>query len=428
MSPLTDEQLTFWRERAAERQNDNAELAYNHERDKRRQAVRAEMLPFLADFLGGRIDLKAFKDTFDKKTRKEWDVFGLKGMSGAMFLNTLVKYMPNPAAVADQLRRVLPAPDEVAEGRARLQAFYDFLIESVRRGDVSRSHVQPVRAMFFVSGWWHVQQPEEWPAYYISGRRALEGAGLLSDSGDPVADYFTIRDVFLALMQGLGAPAWDVEHLLVWHNEHPEPGPTLLDPTPAVVAVVEPDVDATETPDPEPPTPAESSAHTRVQWQLATLGAALKCEVWIAGNDHSRAHNGQKLASLSVPALPNLGMDDDTRGIISLIDVIWLRGKKVVAAFEIESTTSIFSGILRMSDLLAVSPNISFPLYLVVPAERAAAVRKQLCRETFRALDLPERCLCFTFEALGDNFKPMSQWATGPEAIRKLAQRVECGG
>ena len=99
----------------------------------------------------------------------------------------------------------------------------------------------------------------------------------------------------------------------------------------------------------------------------------------------------------------------------------------MVAAFEIESTTSIFSGILRLSDLLAVSPNISFPLYLVVPAERVPAVRKQLCRQTFRALELPERCFYFTFEALAANFAAMSDWATGPEAVDKLAGRVECG-
>ena len=425
MTQLTGEQIAFWREREAARQQDTADLAYNQQRDERRRAVRVEMLPFLADFLDGRIGLQAFKDTFDKKTRKEWDVFGLKAMSGAMFLNTLVKHLPDQPAVAEQLRLVLPAPASVEEGHARLGAFYAYLMGLIQQGAVTRTLVQPVRATFFVPAWWHLQAPEQWPIFYGTARRSLAGEGLLTDSGDPVADYFTFREVYLELLAALKLPVWEVEHLLAWHDEHPGSGPTPPDPEPAVVGVVEPD--ATET-SAVPPTPAETSAHTRVQWQLATLGAALNCQVWIAGNDHSRAHNGQKLGSLSVPALPNLGMDDDTRQIIGLIDVIWLKGKKVAAAFEIESTTSIFSGILRLSDLLAVSPNISFPLYLVVPAERAAAVRKQLCRETFKALELPDRCRYFTFEALAADFEPMSQWATGPEAVRKLAHRVECGG
>ena len=42
-----------------------------------------------------------------------------------------------------------------------------------------------------------------------------------------------------------------------------------------------------------------------------------------------------------------------TNQTIELIDVLWLDGNAIVAAFEIESTTSIYSGLLRMSDLLA---------------------------------------------------------------------------
>ena len=41
----------------------------------------------------------------------------------------------------------------------------------------------------------------------------------------------------------------------------------------------------------------------------------------------------------------------------------WLKGNAVVAAFEIESTTSIYSGLLRMSDLIAMQPNLNIPLY-----------------------------------------------------------------
>ena len=424
MSPMTGEQLDSWRAREAERRQDAADVTYNQQRDERRRAVREEMLPFLADFLDGRISLQAFKDTFDKKTRKEWDVFGLKAMSGAMFLNTLVKHLPDQPAVAEQLRLVLPAPASVAEGRARLGAFYAYLTGLIRQGAVTRTMVQPARATFFVPAWWHLQAPEQWPIFYGTARRSLAGEGLLTDSGDPVADYFTFREVYLELLAGLKLPVWEVEHLLAWYDEHPGPGPTPPDPPPVVVVVVEPDAPETGS---SPPTPAESSAHTRVQWQLARLGQAFGCQVWIASNDHSRAHNGERLGGLSVAALPNLGMDDDTRGIVSLIDVIWLRGKKVAAAFEIESTTSIFSGILRLSDLLAVAPNVSFPLYLVVPAERAAAVRKQLCRETFRARELPDRCRYFTFEDLQAGFEGMMQLASGPESVRKLSHRVECG-
>jgi hypothetical protein len=46
-----------------------------------------------------------------------------------------------------------------------------------------------------------------------------------------------------------------------------------------------------------------------------------------------------------------LQFDEATTRTIQLIDVLWLNGSSIQAAFEIESTTSIFSGLLRMSDL-----------------------------------------------------------------------------
>lgn len=69
--------------------------------------------------------------------------------------------------------------------------------------------------------------------------------------------------------------------------------------------------------------------------------------------------------------------------LISLIDVLWIKKNKVAAAFEVEHTTSIYSGLLRMSDLVALSPNLTFPLYIVTPQERIEKVRAELSRPTF---------------------------------------------
>ena len=67
--------------------------------------------------------------------------------------------------------------------------------------------------------------------------------------------------------------------------------------------------------------------------------------------------------------------------------MLWLDGNSIEAAFEIESTTSIYSGILRMSDLLAQQPNISVPLFLVAPDERSDEVVRQVNRPTFERMN-----------------------------------------
>jgi type II restriction enzyme len=165
--------------------------------------------------------------------------------------------------------------------------------------------------------------------------------------------------------------------------------------------------------------------HTHVQWLLAKVGRQLGCQVWIAANDQRRQWGGEQLGSLSVPALPRLGLSPDSQRLVSMIDVVWLTGvNQVAAAFEVEHTTSVYSGLLRMADLAALSPNLTFPLYVVAPASRLPRVRRELVRPTFRALALDRRCRFFSSEALLKALPNLARWATGPDAIEKLAEMV----
>ncbi len=158
MSLLTEEQVSVWRTREAERQKDAADIEFNRERDERRRAVRAEMLAFLDDFLNERINLQVFKDTFHKETSGRWAPFGLGGLSGAMFSNTLYKYVPDQAAVTAELRRALRLPPSVEAGREQMKNFHDYLTDRIQRGEITRRQVQPARIPFYVSSWWHLQQ------------------------------------------------------------------------------------------------------------------------------------------------------------------------------------------------------------------------------------------------------------------------------
>ncbi len=68
---------------------------------------------------------------------------------------------------------------------------------------------------------------------------------------------------------------------------------------------------------------------------------------------------------------------------IEQIDVLWLKGHSIVRAFEVEHTTSIYSGILRMADLLALQPNMDIKLHIVAPDERKEKVFQEIRRPVF---------------------------------------------
>ncbi|MBC7219773.1 MAG: hypothetical protein H5T49_06580, partial [Hadesarchaea archaeon] len=85
---------------------------------------------------------------------------------------------------------------------------------------------------------------------------------------------------------------------------------------------------------------------------------------------------------------------------ISLIDIIWIRQNAPVCAFEVETTTSIYSGLLRMSDLISVVPALRIKLYIVAPKERQERVRAELTRPTFQKLGLNDFCKFIPLEDL----------------------------
>ena len=146
-----------------------------------------------------------------------------------------------------------------------------------------------------------------------------------------------------------------------------------------------------------------ASPHTEMQWLLLRLGSSMKLHVWVARNDRSRSWKGNVLAD--VPRLAeslNQQFDRATMSTIELIDVLWLQGNSIVAAFEIESTTSVYSGLLRMSDLVAMQPNLNIPLFVVAPDARRLKVLREVNRPTFARMATPlaDVCRYISFEDL----------------------------
>ncbi len=131
---------------------------------------------------------------------------------------------------------------------------------------------------------------------------------------------------------------------------------------------------------------AEESEHTHMQYMLIQIGRALHYNVYIARNDRHREWEDQLFSMLTVPDLPPLNWSPEVLATVRLIDVIWLEpdSNKIVGAFEIEKSTSIYSGILRLEDLYHSLLDCNCNLYLVAPKQREKEVMAQLARPAFK--------------------------------------------
>lgn len=142
----------------------------------------------------------------------------------------------------------------------------------------------------------------------------------------------------------------------------------------------------------EPSTKQEESLHSKAQYILAKIGQISGCKNFIASNDRKRKYNNVELSTLTLQTLPNLGLNKEATDKISFIDVIWLKQNAAICAFEVETSTSVYSGLLRMSDLLSVIPNLNIKLYIVAQKEREDKVLRELSRPTFRKIGLNDYC------------------------------------
>jgi predicted RNA-binding protein with PUA-like domain len=143
-----------------------------------------------------------------------------------------------------------------------------------------------------------------------------------------------------------------------------------------------------------PPSKREDYSHERAQWELIRLGRALACDVWVGIDCRNNSYEDNDFSDFCLHELPDVGFNEDTVALIQHIDVLWLQGNAIVAAFEIEHSTSIYSGLLRMSDLVALQPNINIDLFIVAAPRRRDKVVREVKRPTFSRLPRPLTALC----------------------------------
>jgi hypothetical protein len=163
---------------------------------------------------------------------------------------------------------------------------------------------------------------------------------------------------------------------------------------------IQEDTGEVASPPKEKPSPEEDSEHSKAQNALIELGRITGCSVWVASNDRNRSFNGKILGAQCLDKLPNMGLSEEATRKISLIDIIWIKQNAPVCAFEVETTTSIYSGILRMSDLISVVPALNVKLYIVAPKERQDKVGNELTRPTFKRIGLNDFCKFIPLEEL----------------------------
>lgn len=168
-----------------------------------------------------------------------------------------------------------------------------------------------------------------------------------------------------------------------------------------VVTVTVPESDFEELEMAEQPAQLRTSYH--IQAVLAQCGERMGFKIWLPRSDRSSVQQEwQPTNDTLFDRLP-LDYDDTTLRTIEQIDVLWLKGRSIVRAFEVEHTTAVYSGILRMAGLLALQPNMDIKLHIVAPETRKQKVFIEILRPVFSLLErapLSESCTFLSYDSV----------------------------
>jgi hypothetical protein len=146
----------------------------------------------------------------------------------------------------------------------------------------------------------------------------------------------------------------------------------------------------------------------KIQALLADIGSIMGFKVWLPRSDRARVEGAMKEDGRALLDVLPLNYDDTTLKTIEQIDCLWLTGRSISRAFEVEHTTSVYSGILRMADLLALQPNMDIKLHIVAPVEHREKVFTEVRRPVFSLLDRAPLAECCTFIAY-DSLRELAQ-------------------
>ena len=164
--------------------------------------------------------------------------------------------------------------------------------------------------------------------------------------------------------------------------------------------------------------------HSEVQGWLRDLGHGLGFDVWVAANDQGRSYNGGTLNDGCLLALPDAIANAPGATAIRLIDLLWFdrTTARIVAAFEVEHSTSIYSGIVRMLDLaLGPEAHALEGLFLVAPDSREDDVRNQLSRPAFsRVADMKVRFI--PYGELRTNKEALVRFGSGMKGVQAISK------
>lgn len=168
----------------------------------------------------------------------------------------------------------------------------------------------------------------------------------------------------------------------------------------------------------------EEDLHAEMQYHLLKVGKALGYDPIAASNDRGKCYGEVNFSFISLSQFPEMQLDKDTLSTVQLIDIVWFEknSNKPVCAFEVEKSTSIYSGILRLSDLAFSFTDHQTSLFIIVPDNREKEVVMQLNRPSIKNSNVIIKYILFS--DLREHCDALCKFGDSHKILEKIAKSI----
>jgi hypothetical protein len=189
---------------------------------RRFQAI-TDIKIIIDDFLKSNIDVHEFKTNLDSYNKQN-NLWGFTAVKGQMFFNQLVRTAEDINSLTVLIKKSIVKPVDINEALNKIDKLEGYCQTIFTKAKDKRKAPNPKSVGYFLSYFWQIWDPEQWPILYSSMIVSFAELGIWSEPGTQKEAYerfYNLNEEVKTILKELAGKHisnWDAEHCF-WNHK-----------------------------------------------------------------------------------------------------------------------------------------------------------------------------------------------------------------
>lgn len=185
--------------------------------DAQRLEAIPDILGMISRFQDDELNINEFKSALDGYNKRN-NLWGFRATKGQMFFNQLVKNESNLSGLTALLKTSIKQPLNLEDALIKIRNLEEYTNKAYGKAPDKRKVAKPSSTGYFLSYFWQIHNPDQWPILYTSLIAAFRDIGLWTDcetQSESYESFCKLNDTVRKLLSeyaGKSISNWEAEH------------------------------------------------------------------------------------------------------------------------------------------------------------------------------------------------------------------------